>query len=164
MLQLASYRSMVICILPPPEAMQMSKSSVRRSAKKASKGRTYSKAEVSPTSLPSSRMWTRTLRTPSFLASAIMAFRWSMWECTFPSENSPRKCRVEPFFFTFSIRFVHVSEWNILPVSMELDTSFAPCAKTCPEPKALCPTSELPISSSEGSPTAVPWAFRVRRG
>jgi len=30
-----------------------------------------------------------------------------------------------------------------------------------PAPMALWPTSLFPISSSEGSPTAVPWAFNV---
>jgi hypothetical protein len=33
-----------------------------------------------------------------------------------------------------------------------------PWSTTCPEPSALWPTSEFPMSASEGSPTAVPWA------
>ena len=106
----------------------------------------------------------RTVFTPSFFASASIAFRWSMCECTLPSENRPRKCSVEPFAFTLSISDFQVSPSYILPLSIDWETSFAPCAKTCPAPSALCPTSELPISSSLGRPTAVPCAFSFTIG
>jgi hypothetical protein len=47
---------------------------------------------------------------------------------------------------------------KIRPEAMAPLTSLAPCAKTRPAPSALWPTSELPMSSSEGNPTALPWA------
>jgi len=48
------------------------------------------------------------------------------------------------------------------PDSMASSTRRAPWAKMRPAPKALCPTSLLPWSWSEGIPTAVPWAFSFR--
>ena len=60
-----------------------------------------------------------------------------MCEWTLPSEKSPRKCSVEWLSLTFAISFRQVSDANILPDSMELETSFAPCANTCPAPSAL---------------------------
>ena len=82
---------MVMVWRPPPEAMRASKPSVLISARKASKGTTYSRALVSGTSRPSSRAWMRTVFTPSTLAWATIALRWSMWLCTLPSENRPMK-------------------------------------------------------------------------
>eukprot|EP00983_Pelagomonas_calceolata_P033506 1048719-Pelagomonas_calceolata.AAC.2 len=48
------------------------------------------------------------------------------------------------------------------PVCKAMSTRRAPWSTTWPEPRALCPTSELPMSASVGRPTAVPWARRVR--
>ncbi len=48
---------------------------------------------------------------------------------------------------------------KIAPDAIASLTSCAPCANTRPAPRALCPTSELPMSSSEGRPTALPWAL-----
>ena len=45
---------------------------------------------------------------------------------------------------------------KLVSQSIESGKMFAPCAKTCPAPSALWPTSELPMSSSLGSPTAMP--------
>ena len=50
---------------------------------------------------------------------------------------------------------------KMAPDAMASLTSLAPCAKTRPAPRALWPTSELPMSSSLGRPTAVPWALSV---
>ena len=51
-----------------------------------------------------------------------------------------------------------------LPKAKAASTRLAPCSYTRPAPRALCPTSELPMSSSLGRPTAAPWARRVRWG
>jgi hypothetical protein len=48
------------------------------------------------------------------------------------------------------------------PLASAASTHLAPWSTTCPAPSALCPTSELPMSPSLGSPTAVPCALRVR--
>ena len=68
------------------------------------------------------------------------------------------KCSVPPFFAS-SIAFFHAAPSNIFPEVMASETSLAPWAQTRPAPIALWPTSELPMSASDGRPTAVPWAF-----
>ena len=87
-----------------------------------------------------------------------------MCECTLPSENRPMKCSVSPLPCAAGDRPrarpapATARRWR----SPRL-TSFAPCAKTRPAPKALWPTSLLPMSSSLGMPTAVPCARRRGR-
>jgi hypothetical protein len=149
---------------PPPLAMAASNSPVLSSFRNCSKGPTYSSADVSGTSRPSSSAWTRTFFTPSVLARTIMALRWLMCECTLPSENSPRKCNVEECCFTLLMISFQPSRRNSSPFSIASETSAAPCVYTWPEPMALCPTSELPMSASEGMPTAVPWALSTMFG
>jgi hypothetical protein len=56
------------------------------------------------------------------------------------------------------------SPCQIAPSAIALATSAAPCAYTWPAPMALWPTSELPMSSSDGMPTAVPWARSTMLG
>mmetsp|Transcript_12195 Transcript_12195/g.36590 ORF Transcript_12195/g.36590 Transcript_12195/m.36590 type:complete len:233 (+) Transcript_12195:2170-2868(+) len=61
----------------------------------------------------------------------------------------------------FSDMYLHPSPSKISPDCTALSTSLAPWSMIWPAPSALCPTSLLPISSSVGSPTAVPCAFTV---
>ena len=81
-----------------------------------------------------------------------------MWLWTLPSENSPRKCSVERLATALAITSVQPRPVNISPLLIAACTSLAPWSKTRPAPKALWPTSELPMSASEGMPTAVPCA------
>jgi hypothetical protein len=155
---------MVMYWRPPPEAMRASKPSVLSSARKASKGTTYSRALVSGTSRPSSRAWMRTVFTPSALAWATIALRWSMWLCTLPSENRPMKWITPRPALAPATICCHASPAQMAPSAMALATSAAPWAYTWPAPMALWPTSELPMSSSDGMPTAVPWARSVMCG
>jgi hypothetical protein len=52
--------------------------------------------------------------------------------------------------------------WNSDPSFSARSTSRAPWSMSWPAPRALWPTSLLPMSSQVGSPTAGPWAFTVR--
>lgn len=83
-----------------------------------------------------------------------------MWLCTLPSENRPMKWSTPAFPFAPALAPATIccqaSPCQIAPSAMALATSAAPCAYTWPAPMALWPTSELPMSSSEGMPTAVP--------
>ena len=79
---------------------------------------------------------------------------------TLPSEKRPMKWSVELCSFTLAISFFQVSPAKSFFDSTASSTSFAPCEKTRPQPMALCPTSLLPMSASEGIPTAVPCALR----
>jgi len=97
--------------------------------------------------------------TPFSAQFLIRAARWSICEWTLPSERSPIKWIVALPAAGFDIRRFHISVLNIEPDFMAPFTSLAPCSNTRPAPMALWPTSELPISSSDGSPTAVPCAF-----
>ena len=85
-----------------------------------------------------------------------------MCEWTLPSENRPMKCSVPAPPAQPPATVFHASDANILPLSMAAVTSLAPCAKIWPAPSALCPTSLLPMSSSDGRPTAVPCALSVK--
>ncbi len=68
------------------------------------------------------------------------------------------KCTAPPPAARRAISF-HAAPSKSRFVSMASLTRRAPCAKTRPAPSALWPTSELPISSSDGWPTAVPCAL-----
>jgi|GEM_PF-5193256 len=109
-------------------------------------------------------MCTRARSTPSALARRSMASRWSMCECTLPSESRPRKWRVPRRSITRSVSVFQVAPSNSAPLSTASCTSLAPCENTCPEPMALWPTSELPMSPSLGMPTAEPCALSCVAG
>ena len=72
------------------------------------------------------------------------------------SWNDPKIWEIE-----LETSLFQTSPCHKLPVSIEALTNFAPCSNTLPAPIALCPTSELPMSPSDGKPTAVPWAFKL---
>lgn len=55
--------------------------------------------DVSPTSLPSNKVCTR-ISLISFEACYTIAFKWSICECTLPSENKPKKWSFELYFLT----------------------------------------------------------------
>ena len=69
------------------------------------------------------------------------------------------KCNEESLFFTLATNSFQIAPSNMEPEPMALSTSAAPWSNTRPHPIALCPTSELPMSESSGSPTAVPCAL-----
>ena len=55
----------------------------------------------------------------------------------------------------------HVSP-QMVPVATAVSTHFAPWSKIRPAPRMLCPTSLLPMSPSDGSPTRTPCARSSR--
>ncbi len=81
-----------------------------------------------------------------------------MWLWTLPSDSRPMKWTVPPAL-PREATACHAAPRNSVPWAMASLTSSAPCANTRPAPRALCPTSEFPMSSSDGSPTAVPCAL-----
>ena len=84
-----------------------------------------------------------------------------MWEWTLPSENRPMKCSVEPRSRALATISCHACPSNSAPEAIASLTSAAPWLNTWPAPRALWPTSELPMSASLGMPTALPWASSV---
>ena len=150
---------MVMNMRPPPEPMRKSRPAARCSASRASRGSTQVRAERSGTSRPSVSTCTRRRWTPSLAALAIRASRWSTWLCTLPSDSRPSRCR--PGRFTASR---HAWPSKMRPEAMAAPTSLAPWSKTRPPPRALWPTSLLPMSPQSGRPTAGPWACSSRQG
>ena len=81
-------------------------------------------------------------------------------ECTLPSESRPMKCSVRrAALHVATISLARRRAANIAPLVIASVTSAAPCVKMRPAPSALWPTSVLPMSASDGMPTAVPCAL-----
>mmetsp|Transcript_23265 Transcript_23265/g.59442 ORF Transcript_23265/g.59442 Transcript_23265/m.59442 type:complete len:273 (-) Transcript_23265:27-845(-) len=153
---------MVTCMRPPPDAiLQSAPWSLFMPARKSSSCCTNVREEPSGTSRPSVRMCTRTFLAPRSTAPLTVPYSWSARECTPPSDSSPMKCTV--WSANAGAMCFHPAPSNILPVSRAMSTRRAPWSTTWPAPRALCPTSELPMSASEGRPTARPWALTVRK-
>ncbi len=107
-------------------------------------------------------------RTASCMPACAAARAWprgaSMWQCTLPSESRPRKCSRAAACAARATICFHVSPSNIAPrVDRAADELARPARRSWPAPSALWPTSLLPMSSSDGRPTALPWAHSSRR-
>ena len=90
-----------------------------------------------------------------------------MWLCTLPSESSPMRWKVEERSRTRSVSDCQTEAFSpskSVPSAIARATSLAPWSKIRPAPRALCPTSLLPMSPSEGMPTARPCARSERDG
>ena len=85
-----------------------------------------------------------------------------MWLWTLPSDSRPMKWTVPPAFARAATS-PQAAPRKIAPDSSARLTSWAPCANTRPAPSALCPTSEFPMSSSDGNPTAMPCALSLAK-
>jgi hypothetical protein len=82
---------MVMYWRPPPEAMRASKPSVEMLCQEGLEGHhVFQRAGFGHVAAVEQGVDAHRL-TPSALACSTIAFRWSMWLCTLPSENRPMK-------------------------------------------------------------------------